>query len=131
VTGESYRGRTCAEENLAILRQSFSLLPEFRQQKLRQKGIDPLDAVTRGEVAGVQETLKGQGVEIVGNFRDRGEQWALGSFLKTTRDSDGIKVETASVTTPVGDVNNLFLGAYYCKLVAPSRAYQLLDEASR
>jgi hypothetical protein len=131
VTGESYHGRTCAEENLAIIRQTFSLLPEFRQQKLRQRGIDPLVPETRGEVAGVQETLKGQGVEVVGNFRNRGEQWALGSFLKTRRDSDGIKVETASVTTPVGDANNLFLGAYYCKLVAPSRAFQLLDEASR
>ena len=130
-TGVSYRGRTCAEENLAIVRQSFEVLPFLRQERLRQRGIDPLLEVERVQDDGSGETLKGQGIEIVGNYRARGEQWALGSFFKAAVDTDGIKIQTASVTTPLGTSKSPFLGAYYCKLIAPSRAYQLLDEASR
>jgi hypothetical protein len=130
-TGVSYRGRTCAEENLAIVRQSFEALPFLRQERLRQRGIDPMTDVERIQDDGSGETLKGQGIEIVGKYRARGEQWALGSILKAAVDVGGIKIQTASVTTPVGNTNNPFLGAYYCKLIAPSRAYQLLDEASR
>lgn len=131
VTGASYSGRTCAEENLAIVRQSFEALPFLRQERLRQRGIDPLVDVERIQDDRNGESLKGRGIAIIGNYRARGEQWALGSILKATGDGDGIKIQTASVTTPLGDSNNPFLGAYYCKLIAPSRAYQLLDEASR
>ncbi len=127
----TFNGRTCAEENASILKESFATLPEVRKERLRQKGMDFDSSHMESIDQDQQQTIRGPGFEVVNTYRERGDQWALGSFFKSSQGSEGITVQTFSVQTPLGSPNNPFFGAYYCKLIAPSRAYQLLESMSR
>ena len=129
--GKPFKGRSCAEENLQILVDSYKLLPQDRRDLLKESGL-VLDGtrLDRG-ISSQEETIGGPGFEITNTFKGRGDEWALGSIFSAKLEGSLVRIHSYSVQTPTGNPNNPFLGAYYCKLIAPSRAYLLLETLSR
>jgi len=129
--GREYKGRSCAEENLEVLKNAYQRLPFFRTERLSKKGFSILDETISGTVSDDKELIEGAGFRITDTFKSRGDQWALGSYFSAKTVDGVLNIETFSVTTPSGNPDNKFLGAHYCKVLAPSRAFQILDELSR
>ena len=129
--GRKYKGRSCAEENLEVLKHAYQKLPFFRTERLSKKGFSLLDETISATVSDDKELIEGAGFLITDTFKSRGDQWALGSYFSANPVDGVLTIETFSVTTPSGNPDNKFLGAHYCKVLAPSRAFQILDELSR
>lgn len=129
--GTTYSGRSCAEENLEVLKRAYQKLPDYRMKRLSQKGFDLSKESMRRVVSENEELIEGPGYLIIDTFKSRGDQWALGSYFSARHSESEVNIKTFSVTTASGNPNNKFLGAHYCKILAPSRAFQILDELSR
>lgn len=129
--GREYIGRSCAEENLEVLKKAYQILPRYRAERLYDKGFSMLDEATNRILSDHKELIEGAGFRITDTFKSRGDQWALGSYFSAKSVDGVLNIETFSVTTPSGNPDNKFLGAHYCKVLAPSRAFQILDELSR
>ena len=129
--GVSLENRSCGELNLNVMRQAANGLPEVRREILTNKGLDLTFDVIDSSTVNDRRTITTNGLELVETLKDRGEQWALSVDFKVKTDSEKIRIETSSVTTDVGDPNNTFLGAFYCKIVSYSRAYTILERMSR
>jgi hypothetical protein len=129
--GKPFKGRSCAEENLQILTESYKRLPLHRRDLLKERGLDLEEPRLDRAISPQEEKIGGPGFEFTNTFRGRGDEWALGSIFSAKYEGSLVRIHSYSVETPTGNPNNPFLGAYYCKLIAPSRAFQLLEILSR
>ncbi|MBQ49510.1 MAG: hypothetical protein CMP10_19175 [Zetaproteobacteria bacterium] len=117
----TYDSVSCLDLNLEILRNVASNIPS--REKDRLAGV--LDLEFRGDIQTGDdfEISTGLGFSVNDAKKDRGEQWALFSLFKLNNQDSTLDIKTASVITDLGDPDNNFLGAHYCKLIPPSRAY--------
>ena len=131
ILNQPLANKSCSEINLQVLRQASLLLPESRRTILAQKGFDTDFTVTGEDVTPGKRTTTSGKLEIVELIKDRGEQWALSVDFSLSTKDDNLILNTSSVTTKIGDPSNRFLGAFYCKVLAPSGAFSTLEKLSR
>ena len=131
VLNQPLANKNCSEINLQVLKQASSLLPESRRMILTEKGFDTEFKVTGEDVTQGKRTTTSEKLEIVELIKDRGEQWALSVDFSVSVKDQNLSLKTSSVTTGIGDQSNTFLGAFYCKVLAPSAAFATLEKLSR
>lgn len=115
---------SCLDVNLKHLRKTAAMLPNAEKERLS----DFLDlGFSDVKVSDENVTVAtGMGFSISDTIKERGDQWALLSIFKSRNESKLLKIETDSVTTPLGNPSNPFYGAHYCKIIPASRAYTML-----
>ena len=114
---------SCLDMNLNLLRKTAAMLPALEKERLAE--FLDLSFVSTTVTTDNVTVASGEGFSVSDTIKERGDQWALFSIFKAKNEAKLLKVDTDSVTTPLGNPSNPFYGAHYCKLIPAARAYSM------
>ncbi|SMF76355.1 alpha/beta hydrolase [Pseudobacteriovorax antillogorgiicola] len=118
---------SCARLNFETLSRAYkSLTPDQKSQVLASFSAD--DFYLLGEMSDEGKktrTVTSSLLKITESIKDRGDQWAIGSFPSLKKGRKGWELNTYSVETSTDAVGN-FGGAFYCKVIPQSRFVEWL-----
>ena len=117
---------TCAELNLASLNKGISLLTEPQRARLERKFKNEFSTEVQSlDISKKEVFLSTALMDITDVVKERGDQWALGSFPKLSKVDNKWSLSTYSMKTSNEAIGN-FGGAFYCKVIPSARFMEWL-----